>query len=45
MERSTLKKLNEVEGKEHYRFEISNRSAVLGNINTEVHINSAWETN
>jgi hypothetical protein len=37
MERFNLKKLNEVEGREQYRVEISNRFAVLD-------INRAWET-
>jgi hypothetical protein len=32
MERFNLKKLNEVEGKEQYRVEISNRFAVLENL-------------
>jgi hypothetical protein len=33
-ERFDLKKLNEVEGKEHYRVEISNRFAALENSDT-----------
>jgi hypothetical protein len=36
MERFNLKKLNEVEGKEQDRFEISNRVAALENLDTEV---------
>jgi hypothetical protein len=44
MERFNLKKLNEVEGKEQYRVEISNRFAALENIDTEVDINRASET-
>jgi hypothetical protein len=44
IERFNLKKLNEVEGKEQYRVEISNRFAALENLNTEVDINGAWET-
>jgi hypothetical protein len=44
MERFNLKKLNEIEGKEHYRVEISNMSATLENVDTEVDINRAWET-
>jgi hypothetical protein len=44
MERFNLKKLNEVEGKEQYRVEISNRSAALENLYTEVDVNKAWET-
>jgi hypothetical protein len=43
MERFNLKKLKEVNGKEQYCVVISNRIAVLGNLNTEVNINSAWE--
>jgi hypothetical protein len=43
MERFNLKKLNEVEGKEQYRLEVSNRFAALENLDTEVEINSAWE--
>jgi hypothetical protein len=39
-----LKKLNEVEGKEQYRVEISNRFAALENLDTEVDVNKAWET-
>jgi hypothetical protein len=36
--------LNEVEGKKHYRVEISNRTAALEDLDVEVDINSAWET-
>jgi hypothetical protein len=36
-----LKKLNEVEGKEQYHVEVSNRFAALEDLNTEVEINSA----
>jgi hypothetical protein len=43
MERFNLKKLNEVEGKEQYRVEVSNRAAALEDLVTEVEINSAWE--
>jgi hypothetical protein len=42
MERFNLKKLNEVEGKEQYRVEISNRFAALEKL--EVDVNKAWET-
>jgi hypothetical protein len=45
MERFNLKTLNEIEGKEQYRFEISNRFAALENLDTEEDINRAWETN
>jgi hypothetical protein len=44
MKRFNLKKLNAVEGKEQFRVEVSNRFAALEDLNTEVEINSAWET-
>jgi hypothetical protein len=44
VERFNLKRLNEVEGKEQYRVQISNRFAALENVCTEVDINRAWET-
>jgi hypothetical protein len=44
MERINLMKLNEVEGKEQYHVEVSNRFAALEDLDTEVEINSAWET-
>jgi hypothetical protein len=44
MEGFNLKKLNEVEGKEHYRVEVSKRFAALEDLDTEVEINSASET-
>jgi hypothetical protein len=44
MERLNLKKLNNVEGKEQFRVEVSNRFTALGDLDTEVEINSAWET-
>ncbi|PNF33516.1 hypothetical protein B7P43_G18394, partial [Cryptotermes secundus] len=44
MERFNLKKLNEVEGKEQYRVEISNRFAALENLDTEFEVNNDWET-
>jgi hypothetical protein len=40
MERFNLKKLNDVEGKERYHIEVSNRFAALEDLD----INSAWET-
>jgi hypothetical protein len=43
MERFNLKKLNEVEGKERYCVEVSNRFAALEDLDTEVEITSAWE--
>jgi hypothetical protein len=45
MERFSLKKLSEVEGKEWYRVEISNRFAASENVvYTQVDVNNAWET-
>jgi hypothetical protein len=44
MERFNLKKLNEVEGKEKYRVEDSNRFAALEDLDAEVVINTIWET-
>jgi hypothetical protein len=44
MERFNLKTLNEVEGKEKYRVETSNRFAALEDLDTEVEINTIWET-
>jgi hypothetical protein len=44
MERFNLNKLNDVEGKEQFRAEVSNRFAALEDLDTEVEINSAWET-
>jgi hypothetical protein len=43
MERFNLKKLNEVEGKVKYHFEVSNRFAALEDLDAEVEINSAWK--
>jgi hypothetical protein len=40
----TLKNLSEVEGNKLYHDEISNRFAVLKNLDPEVDTNSAWET-
>jgi hypothetical protein len=44
LERFNLKKLNEVEDKEQYWVEISNRFAAFENLDAEVDINRAWET-
>jgi hypothetical protein len=44
MEMFNLKKLNEVEGKEKFRVEVSNRFAALEDLDLEVEMNSAWET-
>jgi hypothetical protein len=43
MKRLNLKNLNEVEGKEQHRVEVSNRSAASGYLEAE-DINEAWET-
>jgi hypothetical protein len=43
MERFNLKKLNEVEGKEQYCVEVSNRFEALEDLGAEVEINSALE--
>jgi hypothetical protein len=44
MERFNLEKLNEVEGKERYDVEISNRFTALENFDTEVVVNKELET-
>jgi hypothetical protein len=44
IERFSLKKLNDVEGKEQFRVEVSNRFAALEDLDIEVEINSAWES-
>jgi hypothetical protein len=44
MEGFNLNKLNEVGGKEKYGVEPSDRFAALGDFDTEVIINNAWET-
>jgi hypothetical protein len=44
MERFSLKKVKEVEGKEQYRVEVSNRFATLKDLDAEEDISSAWET-
>jgi hypothetical protein len=43
MERFNLKKLNDVESKEQFRVEVSNRFAALEDLHTEMEINSAWD--
>jgi hypothetical protein len=43
MDRFNFKKLNEVEGKEQSRVEVSNRFAALRDLDKELEINSAWE--
>jgi hypothetical protein len=44
MERFNLKKLNEVDGKQQYCVEISNRFAAFILLDAEMDINKAWET-
>jgi hypothetical protein len=44
MERFNLKKLNDVEGKEQFRVEVSNLFAAFADLDAEVEFNSAWET-
>jgi hypothetical protein len=44
MQRFNLKKLNEVEGKEQYHVEVSNRFIALEDFDAEEEINSARET-
>jgi hypothetical protein len=36
--------LNDVESKEQFRVEVSNRFAALEDLDAEVEINSAWQT-
>jgi hypothetical protein len=43
MERFNLKELNDIEGKEQFRVEVSNRFAALEDWDTEMEINSVWE--
>jgi hypothetical protein len=44
MDRFNHKKLNEVESKDQYRVEISNRFSAWKNLDAEVNINKVWET-
>jgi hypothetical protein len=44
IENLNLKKLKELEGKEEYRIEISNRFAGLDKLDGELDINKDWET-
>jgi hypothetical protein len=44
MEMFNLNKLNEVQCKEQYHFEISNRFTALENFDVEIDIKTAWET-
>jgi hypothetical protein len=43
VEKFNLKKLNEAEGKEKYRAEVSNSFEVLEDLDSEVEINIIWE--
>jgi hypothetical protein len=43
MKRFNFKKLKEVKGNEQYCTDVSKRFAALGDLDTEVEINSAWE--
>jgi hypothetical protein len=43
MDRFNLKKLNQVEGKEQFRVEVSNKFAALEDLDAGVEINSTWE--
>jgi hypothetical protein len=44
MERFNLKKLDKVEGKEQYHVEVSDRIALLEDLDDRVDNNVAWET-
>jgi 50S ribosomal subunit-associated GTPase HflX len=44
MERFNLNKLNEVQVKEKYCIEVSNRFEALEDLDAEVEINTVWET-
>jgi hypothetical protein len=44
MERFNLKKSNEVDDKEKYRAEVSNKFATLQDLDAEVATSSIWET-
>jgi hypothetical protein len=44
MESFNLKKLNEIGGKKQYHVEVSKRFVALEDLDTEVEIDSAWET-
>jgi hypothetical protein len=43
MERLNIKKLNDVEVQEQYQVKISNRLAVLENLDNDVDISRSWE--
>jgi hypothetical protein len=42
-EKFNLRKLNELEVKEKYQIEITNRFAALENLNVDEDVNTAWE--
>jgi hypothetical protein len=44
METFNLNELNEVEGKDKYHVDVSNRVAALKDLDAEVQINIFWET-
>jgi hypothetical protein len=44
MEKFNLKKLNDAEGREKYRVQISNRCTALENLDAGVDINRDWKT-
>jgi hypothetical protein len=44
MERFILRKLNEIDGKEQFLVEISNRFIALENLDENADINRAWKT-
>ena len=43
MERLNLRKLKELESKEKYQIEITNRFAALENLNVDEDVNRVWE--
>jgi hypothetical protein len=43
VEKFNLRKINELEVMKHYHIEITNKSAVLENLNDSEDINMAWE--
>jgi hypothetical protein len=43
LERFNLKELNEVEGKEQFHVEITDRFVAMENLDTYVDVNKAWE--
>jgi hypothetical protein len=43
MERTNLKEISKMQGKEEYQVKTSNRSAALENLDDNVYVNRAWE--